>query len=114
MIYFCAVKRIYLHRAEKVVLRWVALGKELCPADYPRHTYNAAVRTLCDKGFVRAAFVEGGDVEAVSLSDFGKLYMAENPRLRNPIRWDIVSAVCLALSLVIAVVSLFIACSSIK
>lgn len=78
MIYFCVVKRIYLHRAEKVVLRWVALGGKRCPAEFPLHAYNAAVRMLSAKGMVE------GDASALRLTDFGRLYLAENWLLRNP------------------------------
>lgn len=59
------MKRIGLTKAEKQVLRMVLAWQEVCPAEYPAHLFNAAVRTLEGYGLVRGAYTEGGGVEAV-------------------------------------------------
>lgn len=74
--------------------------------------YILAIHSLHDKGLVRGAFVEGGDVEEVFLTDKGRLYLYENPNLINPTYWSNVAAIAGITAAIAAIAALFVACSS--
>jgi len=50
------------------------------------------LRSLDRKELVRCAFVEGGGVEDVRLTNAGRDYLADNPKLRNPVNWTLIWA----------------------
>lgn len=106
------MERVRLSKAERVVLRMVASGATCASTFYPQSKFTAAVYTLSYKGFVKAAFLEGGSVEDVRLTAYGRQYLAEHPALRNPIdwRWTITTAVALVAAIA-AVCALFVSCS---
>lgn len=104
---------IALSKNEKQVLRMISVGQGACPASYPLHSFNACVRSLENKGLVRGAYHEGGIVADSKLTDIGVIYLAENPRLTNPVDWGKVGVLVGAVSAIVAVVALFIACSRI-
>lgn len=108
------MKRIALTKAEKQVLRMVLAGQEVCPAEYPAHQFNTAVRALEGYGLVRGAYTEGGGVEAVEATQYARQYIAENPRLRAPLdlKWVISTAIAV-ISAAAAIVALFVACTMI-
>ena len=54
------MERIRLGKDEKKVLRMVAVGRGVCPSEYPSHAFNASVRSLEQKGLVKGAYEEGG------------------------------------------------------
>ena len=81
------MERITLNSSEKEVLRMIAGGLGKCPAEYPLHTFNAAVRSLEGKRLVHSANKECGNVADAMLTQVGRQYLAENPNLRNPINW---------------------------
>lgn len=103
--------RVRLSKDERRVLRMVAAGQCACPAAFPRHAFNAAVRSLERAGLVRAAYAEGGEVVEVKLTSEARQYLAENPGLRNPVdwRWVVTSAISL-LSAAIGVIAMLVAC----
>ena len=105
------MKRIRLSKLEKNVLRMIATGQCVCPAAFPRHAFNAAVRSLEDIGLVRAMYIEGGEVVEVKLTSLSRQYFAENPNLHNPVdwRWVITTAISL-LSAAIGVIAMLVAC----
>lgn len=105
--------RIRLSRKEKQVLRIIA-SVGYSPGIYPLHTFNACVVSLEHNGLVQSAKEEGGGVADVRLTTFGKEYMAVNPRLCNPFRWDIAGAVAGLLAAIASIVALFVACSLIS
>ena len=73
---------------------------------------SAAVRSLDNKGLVRGVYTEGGGMEAASLTNYCKAYLADNPKLRNPIDWKwIVTIILLALTAIATVATFFVACS---
>lgn len=76
--------------------------------------YNTAIRLLDGKRLVRGAFVEGGGIEDVKITDFGRCYMAENPNLRNPINWGMVGAVASVITAIGAVIALLVGCSIVR
>ncbi len=104
------MEHIRLSRNEKQVLRLVAGGQGICPAEYPEHIFNASVRSLHNAGLVQGAFSEGGGVEDSRLTQYGRQYLAENPSLSNPTDWTKWAAVAAAASVLISIIALLVAC----
>ncbi len=78
------MKRIYLSKHEKTVFRMIAEGITSCPDDFSPNYFNAGAHGLQDSDLIRAANTEGGDVYDCRLTPFGKAYLKQNPKLRNP------------------------------
>ena len=104
------MERIVLNRNEKKVLRMVESGITECPPEFPRHTFHLCVHSLERKGLVKGAYVEGGNVECCRMTSYGKTYIADNPKLYNPISWEKIAAIAAILSVLISFVALFTAC----
>ncbi len=102
------MKRIYLSKYEKKVLRLVEKGVGKCPDNFPKHLFSPCTRSLKRKGLVCGAYVEGGEVVDSKLTDDGKMYFAENPHLYNPINWALVLS---AAGVIVAILALFVACT---
>ena len=97
-----------LSKQQKRVLRLLRDNRFdlLTEMDYP------ALHELYDSGFARVAYIERGIPEAAQLTTFGKNYLAENPKLRNPVDWKWVATTCIAaIAAAAAVAALFVACS---
>lgn len=105
------MERIKLSKSEKTVLRFVANGVAGWPADFPRAVYNYAVRSLCDKKFLRGCFVEGGDVEDACLTSYGRRYLAVYPDLRSPVEWSVIATIASIIAAITSFIALFVACS---
>ena len=103
------MERVKLGKEEKTVLRLLAGGCG-CPDTYPRHVFVSCVDKLEMKGLAKGAWCEGHNPEAACITPRGKAYMAENPRLRNPVDWNMVSATIAVIGLIVSVVALFVAC----
>lgn len=112
------MERIRLTKTEKkIFLQFARYGE-----DYLREAIKDDVRTalrgLDSKGLMRCAFVEGGDIEDVRLTNAGRDYLSANPKLRNPVQWSLVwsavAAIAAVISALVAVAVLVIACSMIK
>lgn len=102
------MERIKLTKEEKKVLLLISTGCD-CPDSFPAHIFTGCVRSLERKGLVKGAYVEGGGVEAARLTSDGRVFLAENPKLRNPINW--VRIIELAIPVIISIIALFISCS---
>lgn len=99
-----------MSKNEKKVFLLVASGGE-CPATFPRHIYTECVHSLERKGLLHGAYIEGGDVEAVRITSEGRCFLAENPRLKNPVDWKwIVTTGIAIIGVAISIVALFVAC----
>lgn len=85
--------KIQLSKREKEVFRMLSNGQDTCPPSYPLHEFNLAVDSLCRHGFAVAQWQEGHVVMAARLTPLGHQYLAEHPRLDNPINWTIVGIV---------------------
>lgn len=107
------MERITLSRNEKEVLRMIAGGQGICPAEYPLHAFNAAVRSLAGKGLVQGAYEEGGNVADSMMTQVGRQYLAENPNLRNPINWGRLATLIAAVSVGVSIIAMLIACNGI-
>lgn len=105
------MERIRLSKTEKKVLLIVDKFNGKCPYTYPRHTFNSSVRSLERKGLVKGAYIEGGEVEAARLTNEGKQYLCENPRLSNPTDWGKIAAITGIIALIISIIALFVGCS---
>lgn len=105
------MERVRLSKDGKRVLRMVAAGQCACPAVFPRHAFNAAVRSFDRIGLVRAMYAEGGEVVDAKPTPEARQYLAENPGLRNPVdwRWVVTSAIGI-LGLAASVIALLVAC----
>ena len=99
---------IKLSKDEKKVLIIASAGED-CPVTFPIHIFNGCIRSLERKGLVKAAYLEGGGVEAVRLTPEGRLFLAENPTLKNPIDW--VRIIEFAIPLIISIIALFVSCA---
>lgn len=96
--------KIYLTRKGKEVLRLVQFHED-CPSTYPLHIFSACVDSLERKGLIRT--------EPVSLSELGETYLALNPRLSNPINWNLIFGIGSIIGVLISVIALFISCTKI-
>ena len=72
-----------------------------------------AVNTLEQKGLLKASHDEGHTHVDARLSDFGKEYLLEHPRLCNPVNWSLVAAIASILGVLISVAVALFACSKI-
>lgn len=104
------MERIRLTKREKQVLRVLRDNRFdlLTTLDYP------ALRVLHDTGFAHAAYVEGGVPEDARLTDYGKEYIADNPRLRTPVNWGKVAAIATIEGILITIVLFIIGCALLK
>lgn len=104
------MKRVYLSKEAKVVLRHVAGGSLAVPAGFSDYQYRSACLELRNIGFLYVAQIEGGEVVSVLLTEDGRSYLSCNPTLRNPIDYKKLSFVVALASLVVSVVVAFVAC----
>lgn len=103
--------RIRLTKAEKRVLRMIASGQGSCPAEYPLHEFNTAVRSLHRHELVQGSFAEGGNVVDSRLTTIGRQYLAENPRLANPADWGKIGTIVGIIGTLFGIIALFVACN---
>lgn len=108
--YICNMERIKLTKREKRVLR--TLSRQ---GFYALSEFDAtAVRSLDNHGLVQGAYIEGGGVEDARLTNYGKEYIADNPRLRNPIDWGKVAAIATIVGIIVTIVLFIIGCALIR
>lgn len=91
------MERVRLTKEEKAVLRMLQ-NTDTCPTTYPRSKFNGAVRSLQRKGLARGFNSEEVGLAYSVLTDEGKLYLATNPRLTNPINWNLVTVIAACIS----------------
>lgn len=82
------LNRIYLTKREKKVL--LAVKDGVCNgADknpYEEPIVRAVTKSLGEKGLIIPICTKGGS--SGRLTDAGILYLADNPKLRNPANWE--------------------------
>ncbi len=106
------MERIKLSKAEKKVLGLISKHGVQSLDTIPRSQVRRALRSLEEKHLIRAAWIEGGDYEAVRLTRNGKDYLIENPKLRNPIDWKWIIVTGLAtIGSLTGIAALFVVCS---
>ena len=104
------MERIKLTKQEKKVFKALDQYGDECNPDCPEYEFEYIIGSLQQKGLVKGAFVEGGGVEAVRITNKGKSYLRNNPELKNPVDWAIVTSVAVA-SAIFGAMALFLACS---
>lgn len=73
------MERIKLSKDEKKILWWIEKHpNELFPKEFPAHKFNLCGHLLESKGLVKCGKIEGGEIEAMRLTSFGKFYLMEN------------------------------------
>ena len=77
------MERIKLTKREKAVLRILSQQGFEALSEFDA----SDVRELSERGFVKAAFTEGGVIEDAKLTTKGKEYLRDYPSLRNPVDW---------------------------
>ena len=82
------------------MLRMVADGHGVCPDAFPRRSFNAALWSLESAGLVRAAREEGGGVADAVLTLYGRVYIENNPTLRNAVYWRLAVVVIAGIAVV--------------
>lgn len=103
------MERIKLSRTEKQVLRLLQMH-EGRPVYFPEHLYVAAIDSLERLGLVNAGWAEGHELVDAWLSAYGAMYMAQNPKLSNPINWQVLTFAVTAGMLLASIFMLFVAC----
>lgn len=104
------MERIKLSKNEKKVLLLVSSGND-CPDSFPLHIFNGCVRSLERRGLVKVAYAEGGGVVDARLTSEGRVLLAENPKLSDPIDWKWIITTLIAVGvLLVGIVSLLTAC----
>ena len=104
------MERIKLSKREKRVLRTLSRQGFDALSEFD----TAAIHSLDNHGLVRAAYIEGGGVEDARLTNMGKEYLADNPRLRNPVDWGKVAAISTIAGIVVTIVLFIIGCALLK
>jgi hypothetical protein len=78
---------INLSNTEKKILRGLSVSqyKDGMFSDLSREELHVASNRLKGYDLIRVAYVEGGGVEAMKISENGIVYLKENPTLENPV-----------------------------
>lgn len=109
------MERIKLAKEEKEALRILHEGKINMTTDPQRiGSLSYGFEALERLGLARCAWSEGHVIEDVVITSKGRRYVDHNPKLRNPVDWQKVAAIAAITSAIVAVIVLFIACSTIK
>ena len=103
------MRRIYLSRWEKRVLRHLLFGRNGKPEGMDDIAYIAAVIDLDKKGLIKARLNFEEVLEArVTLR--GRAYYMYNPLLLNPVNWSQVAAFAAIVAAGAAIAALFVSC----
>lgn len=88
------MKRIPLRKKEKELLQKVSCNGPLSLSSEEQSNENfiQIIESLCMKGFFNLNVFDY-KITTVELSDYGKRYLKENPKLRNPIPWNLISMI---------------------
>ena len=98
------MERIKLTKREKNVLRMLRDGNSEALSEFDA----SSVENLARLGLVRRTGVEGGGFDDARLTNMGKEYFNDNPRLANPIDWKwVVTTAIAAIIAICAVIALF-------
>ena len=96
------MERIRLTKREKAVMRILSNQGYEALSEFDA----SAVRSLSERGFVKAAFTEGGGVEDAKLSTMGKEYLRDYLSLRNPVDWVMAAALVSVVNAIFLVIIL--------
>lgn len=106
------MERVQLSKRAKAVFKSLRGGVIICPESMIQSDFNSGVRELKHHGFAVCHEEENGNVEVARLTDKGKLYLEDNPALRNPVDWKWVATTAIALvAAIAAMAALFVSCA---
>ena len=60
--------------------------------------------TIYSYGLVKGAYLEGGGVDDAKLTNMGKVYLMDNPKLRNPLDWKWVVAIVVVVVFILLII----------
>lgn len=104
-------RRIRLSKDAKFVLRLLNNGQCTCPKAIPFAVFNDGAHELESNHLAICHEEEDGNVEIARLTDVGKLYISQNPDLRNPVDWKWIITTTIALiSAIGTTIMLLVAC----
>lgn len=104
-------ERIRLSKDAKLVLHLLNKGQYTCPKATPFAIFNDGAHELESNHLAICFEEEGGNVEIVCLTNYGKLYLENNPRLCNPVDWKwIITTTITAIAAIASSIALFVAC----
>lgn len=100
------------HEARSVMFALRTHNIGTCPETMLQSAFNAGARELQSMGLAICHEEEGGNVEIVRLTDAGKLYISQNPDLRNPVDWKwVITTTIAAIAAIASSIALFVACT---
>ena len=106
------MERIKLAKEEKEALRILHEGKINMTTDPQRiGSLSYGFEALERLGLARCAWSEGHDNEDVAITSKGRRYVDHTPKLRHPDDWQKFLAVASVISVIIAALALYIACT---
>ena len=103
------MRRIYLSRWEKRVLRHLLFGGKGKPEGMDIIAYVAAVTDLDKKGLIKAC-LNYEEVLDTHITLRGRAYCMYNPLLLNPVNWAQVAAFAAIVAAGAAIAALFVSC----
>lgn len=103
------MKKIYLTRTEKQLLRQFKTKQLECPKNMTNSDFIYTVILLQDKDLI-SGYIALDKLKEVRLTDRGRSYMAINPQLRNPFPWDVTLKVVAIATLAVSFATLFVGC----
>lgn len=101
------MKKIYLTRTEKQLLRQFKSKKVECPENMTPSDFIYTIIQLLDKDLIDA-YIAFDKVKVVKLTDRGRSYMAINPKLRNPFPLRIILDSATIIAAIAATAALFV------
>ena len=106
------MERVKLSKQAKTALKSLRGGVVACPESMIQSDFNSGARELQSHGLAVCHEEENRNVEAVRLTDKGKLYLEDNPHLYNPIDWKwVVTTAIVVVAAVAAIAALFVSCA---
>lgn len=101
------MERIELSKKQRTIYKAIACG------EYPNVCNKEDIEdiiVLREMGFVHGTNVMSGDIVAMRLTDSGRAYLHQNPKLKNPSVWQdkkyIINTVISLLALGISIIAL--------
>lgn len=105
------MERIKLSKNEKMLLRNVGADLDYWPDDFSDQAITHALSSLENKKLVHVAWSSGMTPVASELTDFGRVYLDNNPKLLNPVQWRWIIEISIGVStLIVAIIALCVVC----
>lgn len=106
------MRRIYLTKSEKQALRHIGLGYTEPPTGMDWPAFSDCATMLEHLGLVTVQWGSGHIACGTQLTPIGTAYLHNNPHLKNPINWGLITAVATASTAIITILAFFVKCST--